>query len=334
MAFAAFADAPVDVAVDRGRASAAPGTPPTSPTATVAVVTPVALDHTAYLGDTVGAIAAEKAGIIKPGAVAVLAAQQPRRRPRLLQRRAAEVARRCPPRAWSSASPAATWPSAASGSRCPAWAGSYQDLFLPLFGAHQAQNAACALAAVEAFWAGAGPLDEELVSQAFAAVTVAGAAGGGAAQPGGDRGLRAQPGGHGRQHRRRSTEAFGFETLVAVLAVSADKDVPGMLAELEPAVSSLVVTRNSAARSMDPGELERLAAQVFGPDRVFAAPRLDDAIDTATALADEAADGAGRAGAGILITGSTTTAGEARLLLGAAGAGQPAGGGLGGETAR
>jgi dihydrofolate synthase/folylpolyglutamate synthase len=85
---------------------------------------------------------------------------------------------------------------------------------------------------------------------------------------------------------------------------------------------------------MDPGELERLAAQVFGPDRVFAAPRLDDAIDTATALADEAADGAGRAGAGILITGSTTTAGEARLLLGAAGAGQPAGGGLGGETAR
>jgi dihydrofolate synthase/folylpolyglutamate synthase len=69
---------------------------------------------------------------------------------------------------------------------------------------------------------------------------------------------------------------------------------------------------------MDPGELERLAAPVFGPDRVFAAPRLDDAIDTATALADEAADAAGRAGAGILITGSTTTAGEARLLLGAA----------------
>ena len=77
------------------------------------------------------------------------------------------------------------------------------------------------------------------------------------------------------------TEAFGFDSLVAVLAVSADKDVPGMLAELEPAVSSLVVTRNSAARSMDPGELERLAAGVFGPDRVFAVPRLDDAIDTA-----------------------------------------------------
>jgi dihydrofolate synthase/folylpolyglutamate synthase len=121
------------------------------------------------------------------------------------------------------------------------------------------------------------------------------------------------------------TEAFGFGSLVAVLGVSADKDVPGMLGELEPAVSSLVVTRNSAARSMDPGELERLAAGVFGPDRVFAAPLLDDAIDTATALADEAADAAG--GAGILITGSTTTAGEARLLLGAASAVRSPGGG-------
>jgi dihydrofolate synthase/folylpolyglutamate synthase len=69
---------------------------------------------------------------------------------------------------------------------------------------------------------------------------------------------------------------------------------------------------------MDAGELERLAAGVFGPDRVFTAPRLDDAIDTATTLADEAADAARRGGTGILITGSTTTAGEARLLLGAA----------------
>jgi dihydrofolate synthase/folylpolyglutamate synthase len=113
------------------------------------------------------------------------------------------------------------------------------------------------------------------------------------------------------------TEAFGFGTLVAVLAVSADKDVTGMLAELEPVAASLVVTRNATSRSMDPGELEQLAAGVFGPDRVIAAPRLDDAIDTATALADEASGGLG--GTGILITGSTTTAGEARVLLGAAG---------------
>ena len=152
-------------------------------------------------------------------------------------------------------------------------AGRYQDLLLPLFGAYQAQNAVCALAAVEAF-SGTGPLDEELVTQAFAAVTA----------PGRLEVVRRSPvvivdSAHNPAGMAASmaavTEAFGFETLVAVLAVSADKDVPGVLAELEPAVSSLVVTRNSAARSMDSGELERLAAQVFGPDRVFAAPRLD-----------------------------------------------------------
>jgi dihydrofolate synthase/folylpolyglutamate synthase len=116
------------------------------------------------------------------------------------------------------------------------------------------------------------------------------------------------------------TEAFGFATLVAVLAVSADKDVTGMLEQLEPVAAGLVVTRNSASRSMDPQELQRLAVGVFGPERVVAAPRLDDAIDIATALADEASDGPALGGAGILFTGSTTTAGEARLLLGAAGA--------------
>ena len=117
------------------------------------------------------------------------------------------------------------------------------------------------------------------------------------------------------------TEAFGFGTLVAVLAVSADKDVPGILAELEPAVSTLVTTQSSASRSMDADELAELAAGVFGPDRVVAAPRLDDAIEAATALTDEAEadDGPGLGGAGILITGSTTTAGEARTLLGAPG---------------
>src|SRR5262249_28615451 len=138
----------------------------------VAVVTPVALDHTAYLGDTVEAIATEKAGIIKPGAVAVLA-QQPDAAARALARRG--------PRG-----------GAAGGSEGPDFgvtsrdlavggqqldisglSGNYPDLLLPLFGAYQAQNAACALAAVEAF-AGTGPLDGDLVRQAFAAMTAPG----------------------------------------------------------------------------------------------------------------------------------------------------------------
>ena len=313
MAFAAFANAPVDVAVvEVGLGGTWDAT--NIADGAVAVVTPVALDHTAYLGDTVAAIATEKAGIIKPGAVAVLA-RQSEAAAAALERRAAEVA---VPVLSEGIDFAVTGRDLAVGGQQLAISGlkgSYPDLLLPLFGAYQAQNSACALAAAEAF-SGAGPLGEDLVRSAFAAMTA----------PGRLEVVRRSPvvivdSAHNPAGMAASaeavTEAFSFGTLIAVLAVSADKDVPGMLEELEPAVSSVVVTRNAAARSMDPGELERLAAGVFGPDRVVAAPRLDDAIDIAAALADEASGGLG--GAGILITGSTTTAGEARLLLRAAG---------------
>jgi len=110
------------------------------------------------------------------------------------------------------------------------------------------------------------------------------------------------------------TEAFSFPHLIAVLAVSADKDVPAILDQLEPVADELVVTSNSAGRSMDLGKLADVAASVFGPDRVTAAARLDDAIEIAVGLADAAA--AGRpGGAGVLVTGSVVTAGDARALL-------------------
>jgi dihydrofolate synthase/folylpolyglutamate synthase len=322
MAFAAFADAPVDVAViEVGLGGTWDAT--NIADGMVAVVTPVSLDHTAYLGGTVAEIAAEKAGIIKPGAVAVLA-RQPRPAAQALARRAAEVS--VPVRS-EGEDFAVTGRELAVGGQLltvRGLAGTYPGLLLPLFGAHQAQNAACALAAVEAFSA-AGPLDEELVRQAFAMMTA----------PGRLEVVRRSPvmivdAAHNPAGMAATvaavTEAFGFAALVAVLAVSADKDVPGILAALEPAAASLVVTRNSAARSMGPGELERLADGVFGPGRVRAAARLDEAIEVATALADEAAAGT----AGILITGSATTAGEARLLLGAPGPGEPAATGPGG----
>ena len=309
----AFADAPVDVAVIEVGVG---GTWDATNIAdgAVAVITPVALDHIAYLGDTVEAIATEKAGIIKPGAVAVLA-RQPEAAATALARRAAEVA---VPLLTEGADFAVTSRDLAVGGQqleISGLNGNYPDLLLPLFGAYQAQNAACALAAVEAF-AGTGPLDGDLVRHAFAAMTA----------PGRLEVVRRSPvvivdSAHNPAGMAVSveavTEAFGFRTLVAVLAVSADKDVAGMLEELEPAADRLVVTHNAASRSMDPQELQRLAAGLFGPDRVVVAPRLDDAIEVATALADEASDAAAPGGAGILITGSTTTAGEARLLLGA-----------------
>jgi dihydrofolate synthase/folylpolyglutamate synthase len=206
--------------------------------------------------------------------------------------------------------------------------GDYHEIFLPLFGAHQAGNAACALAAVEAF-AGAGdddvtgdpvPLDETWVREAFASVT----------SPGRLEVVRRSPltivdAAHNPAGMaavtEAITEAFTFTRLVGVLAVAADKDVPPMLDQLEPVVSDLIVTRNSSPRSMEVAKLADLSEAVFGPDRVHAAARLDQAIEEAVTLADEAeAAGGGSDGlmpgtVGVLIVGSVITAGDARTLL-------------------
>jgi dihydrofolate synthase / folylpolyglutamate synthase len=125
------------------------------------------------------------------------------------------------------------------------------------------------------------------------------------------------------------TESFAATDVIAILAVSEDKDVPAILDELEPVVSELVVTANSSPRSADPAKLAELASAVFGPDRVRAVARLDDAIELGVGLADDAdsrSDGGGGVpgAALVLITGSVITAGDARLLLTRATPGEPA----------
>jgi dihydrofolate synthase/folylpolyglutamate synthase len=114
-------------------------------------------------------------------------------------------------------------------------------------------------------------------------------------------------------------EAFSFSRIVGVFAASGDKDVAGMLAELEPLLDEIVVTRNSSDRSMDPDETAELAAEIFGEERVQSAPGLDDAIEAAVALADEAVAETGPGSSAVLITGSVITAGDARRLLGPSG---------------
>ncbi|MGH3238463.1 MAG: glutamate ligase domain-containing protein, partial [Streptosporangiaceae bacterium] len=203
--------------------------------------------------------------------------------------------------------------------------GTYDDVFLPLFGSHQAGNAACALAAVEAFAGvsydggyGSAGLDADLVREAFAKVT----------SPGRLEVIRRSPtiiidAAHNPAGMAATVagvqDSFTFSHLTGVFAASGDKDVPGMLAELEPLLTDIVVTGNSSERSMDPGETAELTAEIFGEDRVQSAPRLDDAIETAVALADEAVAETGPGGGGVLITGSVITAGDARRLLGPAG---------------
>jgi folylpolyglutamate synthase/dihydrofolate synthase len=338
MAFAVFADAPVDVAVIEVGVG---GTWDCTNVAdgAVAVVTPISLDHERYLGNSVTSIASEKAGIIKPGAVAVLA-QQPVDAAEVLLRRAAEVGATV---AREGLEFGVTSRELAVGGQLIGIRGllsGYEDLFLPLFGAYQAGNAACALAAVEAFSGAAatdGPdsaegepvaLDDELVRSAFAMMS----------SPGRLEVVRRSPivvvdAAHNPAGMAATvtalTEAFAPDELIAILAVSEDKDVPGILDELEPIVSELVVTANSSPRSADPGKLAELAGAVFGPDRVRAAVRIDDAIELAVGLADEAdvrlADRSGLPGTAlVLITGSVITAGDARLLLTHAAPGEPA----------
>jgi dihydrofolate synthase/folylpolyglutamate synthase len=112
---------------------------------------------------------------------------------------------------------------------------------------------------------------------------------------------------------------FDFRYLVGVVSVMADKDVDGILAALEPAFDSLVVTHNGSPRALDVESLALVAQQRFGPDRVLTAENLRDAIDVATALVDDAAvegDADAFSGTGIVITGSVVTAGAARSLFG------------------
>jgi len=325
MAFAAFADAPIEVAVIEvglgGRWDAT-----NVVNAPVAVITPISVDHVEYLGEDIAGIAGEKAGIIHraPGAeagapdtVAIIGRQVPEAMEVVL----AQTVRADAAVAREDSEFAVLGRQVAIGGQLlqlQGLGGVYSDVFLPLHGEHQAHNAAVALAAVEAFF-GAGAqrqLDIDAVRAGFAA----------AKSP-------------GRMERMRSTptvfvdaahnpagaaalaqtlaEEFDFQFLVGVVSVMGDKDVSGILAALEPVLNQIVVTHNGSPRALDVESLALAAQQWFGPDRVMTAENLRDAIDTATALVDDAdAEGQAFSGTGIVITGSVVTAGAARTLFG------------------
>ena len=312
MAYAAFADAPVEVAVvEVGMGGSWDATNVAD--AAVAVVLPVAVDHSRYLGKTPAAIAVEKAGIIKPGSVAVLAEQPPEAGDVLLDR-AAEVGARVVQEGVDFG----------VASRVPAVGGqlvslqglraTYDDVFLPLYGAHQAQNAAVALAAVESFTGGQA-LDADLVKKAFAEVT----------SPARLEVIRRSPtilldaahNPHGAEATAAALEdSFTFSPLIGVMGVMADKDAEGLLAAFEPHLAHLVCTQNSTHRAMPAETLAATAREIYGEHRVTVAPRLADAIDQAATLAEAGAVFGESVGSGaVLVTGSVVTAGEARTML-------------------
>jgi dihydrofolate synthase/folylpolyglutamate synthase len=316
MAYAAFADTPVDVAVvEVGMGGVWDATNVAD--GTVAIVTPVAVDHARYLGERPDTIAVEKAGIIKPGAAAVVAEQQPEVMA-VLARRADEV----------DATLLREGVDFGVVTRVPAVGGQvvslrglrreYDEVFLPLYGAHQAQNAVLALAAVEAL-AGDEPLAHDLVHEVFAAVE----------SPGRLEVVRRGPtvlldAAHNPHGAAAAAEAvrdsFALDPLVGVVGVMQDKDVEGLLAELEPVLSDIVCTActQAAGRAMPAEELAEVAGDLFGEHRVRVAPRLDDAIELAVTLAETSGSSASSdslGSGGVLVTGSVILVGEARTLL-------------------
>ena len=310
LSFVAFAEHPVDVGIfECGMGGEWDSTNVIN--AKVSVVTPIGLDHTQYLGDTLTAIATTKSGIIKPGSFAVLARQEldPAQ---VLIRKCAEV-EAIPIR--EGVEYQVSNRSLAVGGQLISIKGvygDYEELFLPLHGEHQASNAATALAAVEVF-AGERKLDEELVRTAFAK----------ASSPGRCEIVHRSPtviidaahNPHGAKSLRKTIESeFDFDSIIGIVAPMGDKDTDGILEEFEAIMTTVIITKNSSHRAAPIDELSAQAREIFGIDRVLTKDSLESAIDAAITQAKFEVEMNDKSCA-VLIAGSVISAGEARAFI-------------------
>ena len=310
LAFVAFAEFPVDVGIfECGMGGEWDSTNVVN--AAVSVITPIGFDHMEYLGDTLEKIAITKSGIIKEHSFAVLARQEPEVA-QVLMHKCAQV----------DATPLREGVEYSVKKRALAVGGQlisisgiygeYDDLFLPLHGAHQASNAATALAAVEVF-AGEEKLDETAVREAFANAT----------SPGRCEIIMRNPtviidaahNPHGAQSLRKTLEEeFDFDSIIAVIAPMGDKDVDGIFEALEGVVSQVIVSKNTSHRASPIDELKERAAAIFGRQRVTAIESLQEALSSAIDQA-KLENGVSDSNSAVLIAGSVVTAGEARGII-------------------
>jgi dihydrofolate synthase/folylpolyglutamate synthase len=310
LSFVAFAEFPVDVGIfECGMGGEWDSTNVIN--AAVSVITPIGLDHMEYLGDTLEKIATTKSGIIKDGSFAVLARQEPEVA-QVLMHKAATV----------DATPIREGIEYSVKSRALAVGGQlisiagvygeYNDLFLPLHGAHQAANAATAIAAVEVF-AGEAKLDEEVVREALVNAT----------SPGRCEIIMRNPtviidaahNPHGALSLKRTLlDEFDFDAVVGVLAPMGDKDVEGILQECESVMSRIIVTRNSSHRAASIDELYDSAIQIFGSERVSKSESLHNAIAEAIEQA-KLENAVNDHNTAVVIAGSVVTAGESRAII-------------------
>ena len=323
MALAAFADHPVDVAVlEVGMGgtwdctNVVPGD--------VEVITPIGLDHAAWLGDTIEEVASNKAGTIKDGAMLITSVQPPAAQAIIAAAAAAHgvVWRRELDPEDDPGSPDAgvlrvvdrTLAVGGQMATLRTAAAVYEDVFIPLHGAYQVRNALLALAAVEAVFGGRA-LPAKIVEDGFASVT----------SPGRLEVLRSSPtvvldAGHNPHGLAALVpaveETFGFRHLVAVIGAMADKDVEGILSVLEPACDAVVCVPIDSPRALEAEDLAAVAREVFGADRVEAADTLALGVDRAVTLSEGFEDPL--TASGVLIVGSVVLAAEARALFGRA----------------
>jgi len=310
LAFVAFAEFPVDVGIfECGMGGEWDSTNVIN--ADVSVITPIGFDHMEYLGDTLEKIALTKSGIIKENSFAVLARQEPDVA-QVLMHKCAQV----------DATPIREGIEYSVKNRALAVGGQlisiagvygeYNDLFLPLHGAHQASNAATAIAAVEVF-SGESKLDEEFVREALVNAT----------SPGRCEIIMRNPtviidaahNPHGAQSLKRTiSEEFDFDSIIGVIAPMGDKDVDGILEELESVVNRVIVSKNSSHRAADLSELRASAQGIFGSERVTAIESLQEALVKAIEQA-KLDNGVSDSNTAVLVAGSVVTAGEARGII-------------------
>lgn len=307
LAYAAFAAAPVDVAViEVGLGGSWDATSVGTPD--VAVICPIDIDHAHILGDTAEEIAAEKAGIIKAGSTAVVAEQTPEVAT-VIARRCASVGAKLIAEGEDFSLVDRRLAVGGQVIRLSSASGSVGDLVLPVFGEHMAHNAALALAAVEALLGGRA-LAAEVIMDGFADVKA----------PARLEVMRRTPpmvlDTCHNPHGARATiaavkESFDFDPLIGVVAAMGDKDVDGIMRIFAQEMSAIVCTTvASTNRALSPSDLAEIARDHFAEEQVHLGETMAEAIDRAAALADEAG-----VGAGILIAGSVIAAGEARALF-------------------
>ncbi len=302
LAFLYFARQKVDAAVfEVGLGGRLDATNVVTPA--VAVITSLSFDHMHILGNTLSEIAAEKAGIIKPGVPVVLSPQKEEARQvveRIARERAAALIQVGKDYLYTSLEKSLDGQSLAV---CPAQAKSRRvHLSIPLLGQHQVENAVTAYVALKTFARQALPLKEEAIRRGFRHTV----------WPGRFEVLQRQPllvvdSAHNRDSalRLRQTldEYFPQIGVVLVFGASEDKDIEGMMAELAPRVSQVVATRSFHPRAIEPQYLVD-AAQKFGiPAHIV--PDVPEALEEALRLVNASGASPTAEGTGmVLATGS------------------------------